>query len=170
MLKCILMAGIFWGMSLSVSAYDVSFPSEGSFSGDSFLLADNYSAVSGGETTLIQGRYIGGGVVGTIVGAGIGHAIQGRWLRTGWIHTVLQVGGWMVMGFQAGRRTVAPEAGHLITVAVSSLVIAGSRIWEIVDVWVLPSDIKAVKRMSLSPLLLAYDRRPVFGLQATYRF
>ena len=39
-----------------------------------------------------QGQYISGGVVGTVFGFGIGHAIQGRWTKTGWIHTTLQSG------------------------------------------------------------------------------
>ena len=37
--------------------------------------------------TISEGQYIMGGVFGTVIGYGIGHAMQGRWTKTGWIHT-----------------------------------------------------------------------------------
>ena len=39
-----------------------------------------------------RSKYVSGGVVGTILGAGIGHGIQGRWSDTGWIYTVGEIG------------------------------------------------------------------------------
>ena len=46
-------------------------------------------------------RYIAGGVVGTTIGFGTGHAIQGRWRSDyGWVFTVASI----VAGFQAAFR------------------------------------------------------------------
>ena len=39
-----------------------------------------------------KSNYLQGGVLGTVVGFGTGHAVQGRWQREGWKHTAWQAG------------------------------------------------------------------------------
>ncbi len=66
------------------------------------------------------------------------------------------------------------KTGHYYTVLFSFyLMYFGARIWEIVDVWVLPSDIKAVRnRLQIQPMFFAKSRQqpPSFGLQVLYLF
>ena len=56
--------------------------------------------------TIHQWQYIAGGVLGTypFPGFGIGHAIQGRWTKTGWIHTVLQLSLGVALSYVSYKR------------------------------------------------------------------
>ena len=157
------------------------------------LVADNHSlSAAGSSQALSQGQYIGGGVVGTVVGFGLGHAIQGRYFRTGWIHTTLQAGS--LMGATTyilyhvstalqdkNKRPIHNNAksitkeddSYFLPLYTLYMIFLGSRIWEIVDVWILPSDIKAVRnRLQILPLLTAHNTQTqgALGLQILYRF
>lgn len=47
------------------------------------------------NTAVNTSRYLAGGLLGTFVGFGIGHAIQGRWDDDyGWVFTATQIGGY----------------------------------------------------------------------------
>lgn len=41
---------------------------------------------------MTSGEYVTGGLLGTFVGFGLGHAIQGRYGSTGWIYTLAETG------------------------------------------------------------------------------
>ena len=65
-----------------------------------------------------QTKYLQGGLLGTIVGFGTGHAVQGRWRREGWQHTAWQTGaaalttyGWFCRNFSAAGPDELPEPG-----------------------------------------------------------
>lgn len=89
------------------------------------------------------GDYIAGGVLGTAVGFGIGHAVQGRWQDKGWIFTVGEAAGITlfavgVAGLASSVQTGSfdgPSSSSYALVAISMLAISGVRIWEIIDVW-----------------------------------
>ena len=94
-----------------------------------------------GVRTISRSKYIIGGAVGTIFGLGVGHAIQGRWMSTGWIHTLLQAG----VGIGLGIATAQGKGDQMSVVALLAITLfAIDRIWEIVDVWWLPSSWKTV--------------------------
>ena len=100
------------------------------------------------------GRYVGGGIASLFLGLGIGHAIQGRYADWGWVHTVMQLGGIVIatigqvevdeaLGIheyplppidydklESGRRT--RSTGYLLLI--------GSRIAEIIGVWIINED------------------------------
>ena len=65
-------------------------------------------------------KYLQGGFLGTLVGFGTGHAIQGRWQREGWQHTAWQAGavalasyGWFCRNFSASGPSKYPGPGKL---------------------------------------------------------
>lgn len=124
-----------------------------------------------------QGQYISGGVVGTVFGFGIGHAIQGRWTKTGWIHTTLQSGAGAIV-ITGLLLTETPSfslglAGLYYIFPIGLAVLSGAKIWEIIDVWVLPSSMKAVsqKGLHMTPTLYSQHNQGNFlGLQLQYKF
>ena len=83
-------------------------------------------------------QYVGGGVVGTFVGFGLGHLVQGRWLERGWIFSVAEPP-LMVLGaaalFANSAHTGKSEPNGL---AIFGAAFVGMRIWEAVDVWYTP--------------------------------
>ena len=61
-------------------------------------------------------KYLQGGLLGTLVGFGTGHAMQGRWQRDGWQHTAWQVGaaalatyGWFCKNYTAAGPDTPPD-------------------------------------------------------------
>lgn len=102
------------------------------------------------KTQVSSGQYYAGGAVGTIIGYGIGHAIQGRYADMGWVFTLTEVGsvgivaggfGWMLSNLPTGvawkdAKATDLHKGGLAMMLTGSLLLAGFRIWEIVDVWV----------------------------------
>lgn len=85
------------------------------------------------------GQYIAGGIVGSAVGYGIGHAIQGRYSDKGWIFTAGEVAGTLVL--ISGMRTCTTynffefrncDQGQI---NLGFGIFLGFHIWEIVDVW-----------------------------------
>ncbi len=99
------------------------------------------------------GEIVGGGLLGTLVGFGTGHAAQGRWRDTGWIYTAGESASFLVLAGGAaacsgGRddddddedlRVFSDSAGCVVIVAAVTLgTFAVFRIAEIVDVWATP--------------------------------
>ena len=123
----------------------------------SYLASDRHSHDSSVKT-ISQGRYIGGGVASIFLGFGIGHAIQGRWEEKGWIHTLLQsstivvwFGSLAFTGFSlledASNYTFSGNSSAGIgLIAGTFIVLIGSRIWEMIDVWLLPDSIKIISQ------------------------
>lgn len=109
----------------------------------------NYSSKN--YKTISTGQYIAGGAMGILLGIGIGHAVQGRYSERGWIFTVSQIGSGIALGYY-----LAAENEPFVIISAISLI--GFRIWELIDVWWLPSTYKVTSKkentFSISPALL----------------
>lgn len=124
-------------------------PYSNTFALSEYLASNNTDYSSGSNVrTISQGRFIGGGVASVFIGLGIGHAVQGRWKEKGWIHTVVQggtvlayIGSAMFTFTGVDESTVITGLG--ITMGLG-IVLLGSRIWEMIDVWLLPDSIKVI--------------------------
>ena len=75
-------------------------------------------AVDSSLIPITQQKFLLGGLLGTVVGFGTGHAIQGRWRREGWKHTAWQAGaaaltayGWFCSNYSASGHQIEPEPG-----------------------------------------------------------
>ena len=140
---------------------------------------------SASTKTITNGQYIGGGVVSLFVGYGIGHAIQGRYMERGWIFTAAELGvlsvfiGSLVYSLKDLKSgdtieyvtDIMDHAAKPLSL-ISLLAFVGVRIWEVVDVWNLPSDYKIVKEspFQLSPLYAYNGNNLDLGLSLKYRF
>lgn len=84
--------------------------------------------------------YVFGGLVGSIAGFGIGHAVQGRYTDMGWIFTAGEGVGiltwltlpWIIQLANNGVNTVASE----VTSKVGMAIFGGFRLWQVADLWV----------------------------------
>ena len=126
--------------------------------------------------TISNETYIAGGVT-SLIGFGIGHAIQGRYLEKGWIFTLLDVG--IIAGAYAsfvGGLSLAystkGDLGNLIFVFYGIVTAGiGLRVWQTVDAWLLPDHYKVVRNIELSPDLYTTNNGDlVLGLSLKYRF
>ncbi len=95
-------------------------------------------------------RYIIGGAVGTLFGFGIGHAVQKRYLADGWLYTLGELSGAVLMGTgffhthvckkeEGLDRASCTDRGEMMAFA-GYLMVAGWRVAEIVNVWLPPED------------------------------
>ena len=91
------------------------------------------------------GRYVLGGVVGSYIGLGLGHAIQGRYSSRGWIYTVGEVtsAGLIVVGiFPCGlgsdSSASSASSASCLTFTIGMAGYIAFRAWEAVDLWVAP--------------------------------
>lgn len=100
------------------------------------------SADSSEELSL--GRYITSGVIGTAVGLGIGHGIQGRYLPLGLVFSVGEAAGWVAFFADTDFTTKRDDDGYRET-RVSHIGVAGAiglgvaiglHLWEIADIWI----------------------------------
>jgi hypothetical protein len=93
------------------------------------------------EEGISTGRFITGGVIGTAVGFGIGHGIQGRYLPLGLVFSLGEAAG-LIAYFADSTTTFDSTTGfgrtrHVGAVGtIGGLVWLGLHVWEIVDVWV----------------------------------
>jgi hypothetical protein len=89
-----------------------------------------------------DGPYIAGGVVGTLLGLGIGHAIQGRYGEKGWIFTVSELASaaLIVAGAEecVDNILVGRTCSRSASYTIGTWGLLGFRIWEIVDLWAAP--------------------------------
>ncbi len=105
-----------------------------------------------GLTEITAGDYVLGGLAGTIVGFGIGHAVQGRWWADGKMYTFTQLAG---AGLTLGSAYYGASGRALLGMALFSI----SKIIEMVAVWGLSTEryrVVAVKPklpFSILPLL-----------------
>ena len=127
-----------------------------------------------------QSRYITSGVVG-LLGFGIGHAIQGRWLERGWMFTAgssLVVVGIVGSGVlsssksSSSRRSGSPRgladfASFVSLLLVPSLPIF--HIWGVVDTWWLPSHYK-ITNVDISSKFYSYKDKNFIGLSLNYKW
>ncbi len=137
-----------------------------------------------GEYT--QGEIVGGGLLGTFFGFGLGHAVQGRWGDNGWIFTGGEIGAMAVM-FSTMADCIdetldGPQTCHEEWLAFSAIAFGVLRLWEIVNVWSGParynSELRQLRyRLGMQPpqprwgLQLAPARHGSGGtVGVTYRF
>ena len=88
-------------------------------------------AVDSSLIPISQTKYLQGGLLGTIVGFGTGHAIQGRWRREGWKHTAWQAGAAALTAYGWLRISSAYRLMSLVGVPLW----AALKIVEIASVW-----------------------------------
>lgn len=91
-------------------------------------------------------RYIIGGVLGTYpLGLGIGHAIQGRYLESGWIFTAGELGsiGLIVIGFSncLDNTWSNRSCGSNLAINLGVVGLIGFKVWEIIDLWAVPPEL-----------------------------
>ena len=164
-----------------VSWAESSYKKQGSY--------DSFQAYS-----LKHQRYVGGAIISTLSGFGIGHAIQGRYWERGWIFTLggtLAWGGFVYFAYSffdefflkdtitsaLNKEEVSwfnDDAKTMAGWALACLVAyVGVRVWETVDAWTFPSHYRVSERspVELSPLYAMNKRGPDhFGLSLKYKF
>ncbi|MBS1960359.1 MAG: hypothetical protein JST80_12855 [Bdellovibrionales bacterium] len=114
------------------------------------LTPDEREILNNGEIS--TGSYIAGGILGTILGLGIGNAVQGRYMPNGLIFTLGEVGGAMMWAAGVGD-CLADSINSIGTrsktncneglAVAGAVILTGLRIWEIVDVWAMPPTINS---------------------------
>ena len=101
----------------------------------SFLMIWQQTATA--KTAIVsKDDYVVGGLVGSIVGFGIGHAVQSRYKNLGWVFTAGE--GIGLVAAKAIPAAMVETTGHArdyISLAGWTLFI-GFRLWQIVDLWV----------------------------------
>jgi len=103
-------------------------------------------------------NYIAGGIVGTIVGFGIGHAIQHRYNEMGWIFTISDTVS--VGAIIAGSLIGSPRPLGTFLWVSGVLLLVGFRVWQAIDLWVVPTGAMALN----DPNDMKPD--PLFGFRA----
>lgn len=94
------------------------------------------------------GQYVSGGVVSAVVGFGIGHTVQGRWLERGWVFTAGESAS-LLIAFTGAVATIGcgghsdSTTGERCDTSVGLLIggylaFVGFRIWEIADSFAVP--------------------------------
>lgn len=112
----------------------------------------NFEGISTEEIRIYQegeirnGELVAGGLLGTFFGFGLGHIVYGQYGERGWIFTVSELGSYAVMAIGMAKATTSclfsnsddcgDGFGMMYFGAIAYL---GLRIWEIVDVWTIPS-------------------------------
>ena len=158
-------------------------------SGFTLLSSKNYDSST---KDITNGQYIGGGFASILLGFGIGHAIQGRYLEKGWIFSVSELG--LLSGslsslflaellepgkvkcFMGPCEPFKEEkviSDTLTKFSFALLVVLGAvKAWEIVDAWMLPSHYKVVKEspFQLTPLAYYNQKNMNLGLSLQYKF
>jgi hypothetical protein len=108
------------------------------------LSAEDQELIVDGEIGPVA--HIGGGLVATFVGFGVGHAVQGRWGERGWIFTVGETAGLglMIYGLGKAATSCVNEDGSdcgtsgLGFVAGGAIALTGLHLWETLDAFIAP--------------------------------
>lgn len=92
-----------------------------------------------------DGQYVAGGITGTLLGLGIGQAIEGRYSERGWIFTVGELGSIALVGAGAGSCVGSVASGGNCGVGFALITggylgYLGFRIWDAIDAWVVPPE------------------------------
>ncbi|MBC7740888.1 MAG: hypothetical protein H7061_01745 [Bdellovibrionaceae bacterium] len=95
------------------------------------------------KVPVTTGKYITGGILGSTLGFGIGHGVQGRYADKGWIFTAGEVAGLLILTPAAAQCAKDNENNsdkqcsnsQKSIVTAGYLVFLGFHIWEVVDVW-----------------------------------
>lgn len=119
-------------------------------------------------------RYLLGGIVGSLAGFGIGHAITGHYHEFGWVFTLSQVlslsiplltAGIIVLATLDGKLEATGDAlisGWSISLIAGLTLYAAFRLWEIIDIWrrpkVLPAGVTSAPtkpKVAIAPFFTA---------------
>ncbi len=85
------------------------------------------------------GQLVGGGLLGTFVGFGLGHVAYEKYSSKGWIFTVGELGSYALMASGAVSFVTSPFSSNGLGVyTFGAIAFIGFKIWEIVDVWTTP--------------------------------
>lgn len=126
----------------------VSYETLGGLSYDELSVEDR-ALLRQGEISYSQLR--AGGFLGTVIGFGAGHLPYEMYRSRGWIFTVGETGALLlaILGatginnecteFSNGRKTCEDVTGSRFALSAGALGFIGLRIWEIIDVWTIPS-------------------------------
>lgn len=113
------------------------------------LSAEDKDLLRKGELT--QPQLLAGGFLGTFIGFGSGHSVYEMYRSRGWIFTAGEVGflSLAALGasginndcteFNNGFRKCDDVSGSKGALATGLIGFVGMRIWEIIDVWTIPS-------------------------------
>ena len=124
--------------------------------------------------SITRNRFVTSKVLGPFLGFGIGHAIQGRWSEKGWIFTALEL---LTCYVIVRAIEIPPDNRQFITIRVAPVAmyfLIGTRIWQTLDLYTLPSDYKIVResKLSVSPFY-SYNSEffnSNYGLSLSYKF
>ena len=117
-------------------------------------------------------QYLVGGVTSTVVGYGIGHAVQGRYWQDGWVFTAGELAANVLTAvsiapcrddfFSTSDISINKRLGkcNKAGLIAAPLIFVGFRIWETVDAWLTPNpDLKEHlfgRERKVSSLQLSY--------------
>jgi hypothetical protein len=118
--------------------------------------SDEEAPANNSKFPVSTGKYITGGVLGSTIGFGIGHAVQGRYGERGWLFTMTEaVGtGMMILGCNDRKDRDGDgekECNNKGLVAAGLVVAIGFHIWEIVDVWTTARPVETEPTVYLIP-------------------
>ena len=113
------------------------------------------------KPALSTGRYVTGGVIGSVFGLGIGHAIQGRYIPLGLVFTLGEAAGYAA--FFADTKFGTTNTGLVTSVRATSIgtigaiglvVVTGLHIWEVIDLWVTGASLRDKAITDAGPRLM----------------
>ena len=115
------------------------------------------------ETKSVDPLNIVGAGVGSLFGFGIGHPFQGRYLDRGWLFTVAEFSGVILLiqgGFMGDCEPGVRRCGNETIRGLGALLFVGGRVWEIVDLWTHLRDEPVQVVVAPSPLHGHHRPRP----------
>ncbi|MFZ3229510.1 MAG: hypothetical protein WA160_04845 [Pseudobdellovibrio sp.] len=125
-----------------------------------------------GKVEVSTGKYITGGILGSVIGFGIGHAVQGRYAEKGLLFSVGEAVGFTLVISGAVKcidekdKSTNKECSSSANsqILIGGVAMLGLHIWEIVDVWTgaTPVDDK------ISAILIPNPKSP--GIGFVYNF
>jgi hypothetical protein len=167
-----------------------------SWASPSFQTKNDYITLSPEELKvfnigpLSDARYITGGTLGTVIGFGMGHVVQGRWQDKGWIFSagqsfslVMAAGATVSCISDSLFDNFSEQDGSGSVCILANIALAGFfglKVWEIIDLWhggsVQRTEFKRLKlKMGLNAPEISYKLVPMFasnnvGLGLNIRF
>jgi hypothetical protein len=143
-------AGAFAQAENSIPAPSPSDPSKISYNA---LTPEEREIINNGRVSDVQ--YVAGGIIGTVVGFGVGHAIEGRYMPLGLVFTVGEVASYALIiaglvncvddaanySFYSNNNSSTTTCNHTAALTIGLVGFIGLRLWEIVDVWAAPPSI-----------------------------
>lgn len=126
------------------------------------------------QSSITHAREVTGPIVGTVVGLGTGHLIEGRWLDKGWIFTAGETAGLALFasGFRcetvAGTYKDTTECNANTFATLGGITFLAFRIWQIVDLWATPVTPQQEDQKLSFEMGMSREKAPLLGLR--YRF